>query len=251
MQLDRVVGRFRVVNSGIRIPKEYKYLFTLMGMPLVDGVFLSVIVSGGLESIGDSLLVGGFVLGGGAMVSVILTEFDNGTHKSLQRTLVSVLVVGVVVIIQSMFAPTLLYIINEEIFKIGAFVALLTVSLQMFPFVKMNYSNYAPLILIAFLILSLEPSGIGSTTAISVSYETIPYAMFAVLTSLLICILAIVMRPFITDLVSDTVLKTATSVGLLFVGFGVIGFVPSVLIPVSFVASALIFSAPSSLTEFT
>jgi len=76
-----------------------------MGLPLLDGVFVSIVLSGGLNSILDALLVGGFVLGGGATIGVILSEFDDEKSLTIKRILIVGIFASIIAMIQASTAP--------------------------------------------------------------------------------------------------------------------------------------------------
>ena len=71
-----------------------KLLITVMGLPLVDGIFPALVLAGALKTPADIVQVGLLVFGGSATVAVILAEMD-GTPREQARI---VLAVGVVLI---------------------------------------------------------------------------------------------------------------------------------------------------------
>lgn len=84
-----------------------KLLATVMGLPLVDGIFAALVLADGLQGIAGVVQVGLLVFGGSATVAVVFSEFDEKRWTGVRR----VLVVGVPLIaiaaVEAAIAPTL------------------------------------------------------------------------------------------------------------------------------------------------
>jgi hypothetical protein len=90
-----------------RVGGATRLLATVMGLPLVDGIFPAIVLAGALDSPAGILQVGLLVFGGSATVAVILAEMD-GTPREQAGT---VLAVGTVLVavaaLEAAFAPTI------------------------------------------------------------------------------------------------------------------------------------------------
>src|SRR6056297_2019557 len=82
-------------------------LATVMALPLLDGLFVALLLAGTLETTVGMLETGLLVFGGSATVAVILAELDEGRGSMVR----SVLLIGVGLIplaaLQAVIAPTI------------------------------------------------------------------------------------------------------------------------------------------------
>lgn len=209
-----------------------------MLLPLLDGVFLSIVLSDGLETIYDAILVGSFVFGGSATISVILSEFSNNTRKSIYRVLVIGCVVGIIAIIQTIFAPVIEPFIDTGTFRNGAVLALIALAIKILPFEKTD-KMVSPLIIIVITLLvsvNTSPESIGM-----IDTGNVIYAIIAVMTAISISITTVIIKPYISDRFNDRILKYGTSFGLLFISltilFPISSSIPFIVISVTLFAS--------------
>ena len=136
-----------------------KLLATVMGLPLVDGIFPALVLAGALDSAAGILQVGLLVFGGSATVAVILAEMD-GTPREQAKT---VLLVGTGIValaaLEAAFAPTIASALDLHIFErfaalvIGA-IAAKTASARIGEYLP------GPSVIVGLgLIASLQPAG--------------------------------------------------------------------------------------------
>ncbi|WP_423745084.1 DUF5794 domain-containing protein (plasmid) [Haladaptatus sp. SPP-AMP-3] len=136
-----------------------KLLATVMGLPLVDGIFPAMVLAGALSSPVGIIQVGLLVFGGSATVAVILAEMD-GTPRE-QAT--SVLAVGVVLIaiagIEAAFAPTIASALKMETFERFAALVIAAIAAKTAS-ARIGEVLPSPGVIIGFgLLASLQPSG--------------------------------------------------------------------------------------------
>lgn len=136
-----------------------RLLATVMGLPLVDGIFPALVLAGALNSPAGILQVGLLVFGGSATVAVILAEMD-GTPREQAET---VLAVGVgiiaVAIVEAAFAPTIESALNLDLFERFAALVMLAIAAKT---ASARIGEYLPdpsVIVGLGLIASLEPAG--------------------------------------------------------------------------------------------
>jgi hypothetical protein len=105
-----------------------KLLATVMGLPLVDGIFPALVLAGAMDGVTGILQVGLLVFGGSATVAVILAEMDGSPREQAG----TVLAVGVVLIavaaIEAAFAPTIESALHPQIFERFAAIVMLAIA---------------------------------------------------------------------------------------------------------------------------
>lgn len=227
------------IGGDFSISDEYRYLLVIMGLPLIDGVFLSIVLSGGLESLIDSFMVGSFVLGGGATVGIILSEFRESNRVSIRKTLIISSVLGIMAVLQASFASSLQPVISTERFTFGAVLALIVLAVRIVPIKKTDKIVSPTVVIFLFMIISINPGGLSSLGSLSFDLIQGFYAFVSVLVATSISVIAIVARPVLQDKISQSKLKYATSIGLLAVAFSIVGIVPSLTAPIAFSLTAL------------
>lgn len=67
------------------VGNDARLLALVMGLPLIDGIFVALILSGALDTTLGALQVGLLIFGGSATVAVILAEMS-GTPESRSRS---------------------------------------------------------------------------------------------------------------------------------------------------------------------
>lgn len=209
-----------------------------MALPLFDGVFISIVLSGGLETVYDAILVGSFVLGGGATVSVILSEFNSNMIQSIKRIILVSIVVSIIATIQAVFAPVIEPFINTELFTKGAVLALIALAIQIFPDERTDQMISPIIIIVITVILSVNFS---SPAIGSIEFERAVYAIIAVLTAMVISISTVICKEYVTVNFNQDILKYGTSIGLVFISLTILFPIPSSL-PFIIISSAVLFS---------
>ncbi|MFC4552541.1 MULTISPECIES: DUF5794 domain-containing protein [Halorussus] len=99
-----------------------KLLATVMGLPLVDGIFPALVLAGALDSTVGMVQVGLLVFGGSATVAVILAEMDGSRREQIT----SVLLVGVGLValasVEAWLAPTIESALDPKFKRFAALV---------------------------------------------------------------------------------------------------------------------------------
>ncbi|MFB6354060.1 MAG: DUF5794 domain-containing protein [Halobacteriales archaeon] len=105
-----------------------RLLATVMGLPLVDGIFAAVVLAGLLSTVGGILQVGLLIFGGSATVAVILAELDGEREETLR----TVAVVGAVLIVgaglEAAIAPTIESALDMATFERFAALVILAIA---------------------------------------------------------------------------------------------------------------------------
>lgn len=142
-----------------RVGSSTRLLAVVMCLPLVDGVFVAVVLGGGLATIGGLLEVGLLVFAGSATIAVILAEMDEGPREQARI----VLAVGTLVVagaaVQSALAPTIESLLNMAVFERFAALVVLGVAASTAS-ARLDEYLPGPLVILALgVIASIEPAG--------------------------------------------------------------------------------------------
>jgi len=142
-----------------------RLLATVMGLPLVDGIFPALIIAGAMTtaagdpSIAGILQTGLLIFGGSATVAVILAEMD-GTRR---EQLTSILLLGVllipVAVAEAAVAETIETLLNFEVFHRFAGLVILAVAAKTASSKVGEYLPSPSIIIGLGLVASFEPAG--------------------------------------------------------------------------------------------
>lgn len=141
-------------------------LATVMALPLIDGIFVALILAGTLNTVAGILETGLLIFGGSATLAVILAEMD-GTRK---EQVLSVLLIGALIIpvaaIEAVLAVTIESVLNMEIFTRFAGLVILAVAAKTASS-KVGEWLPSPGVIVGLgLVASVEPSGFAFHLAI-------------------------------------------------------------------------------------
>lgn len=143
-----------------RVGDTASLLATVMALPLLDGLFVALLLAGTLNTTVGMLETGLLVFGGSATVAVILAEMDDNPRKLLR----SILLIGAVLIplaaLQAAIAPMLESVLNLVIFERFAGVVILAIAAKTASSKVSEYLPRASIIILLGLIGSLQPSGL-------------------------------------------------------------------------------------------
>jgi len=143
-----------------RVGGATRLLATVMALPLVDGIFVALILAGTLDTTVGMLETGLLIFGGSATLAVILAEMDNSPREMVG----SILLIGVVVVplaaLQAVFALTIESVLNMVIFERFAGLVILAIAAQTASS-KIGELLPSPGVIIALgLVASLQPNGL-------------------------------------------------------------------------------------------
>ena len=135
-------------------------LATVMALPLLDGLFVALLLAGTLETTVGMVETGLLVFGGSATVAVILAELDE-SRRSMVR---SVLLIGAGLIplaaLQAIIAPTIESALELAVFQRFAGVVILAIAART---VSAKVGEYLPapgVIILLGLLASVRPSAL-------------------------------------------------------------------------------------------
>jgi hypothetical protein len=143
----------RQVGRGGRL------LATVMGLPLVDGIFPALVLAGALTTWTGMLEVGLLVFGGSAMIAVVLAEMDGSPRHQAKTVLLIGSVLIPVAVIEAALAPTIAGIIRLDIFERFAGIVIMAIAAQTAS-ARIGELLPRPAIIVGLgLLASLDPSG--------------------------------------------------------------------------------------------
>ena len=94
-----------------------KLLATVMGLPLIDGIFPAMVLAGALDSTLGVLQIGLLVFGGSATVAVILAELDGHPREHLASIALLGVGLALVAALEAALAPTIESLIDISTFE--------------------------------------------------------------------------------------------------------------------------------------
>ena len=135
-------------------------LATVMALPLLDGLFVALLLAGTLETTVGMVETGLLVFGGSATVAVIVAELDEG-WRSMVR---SVLVIGAGLIplatVQAVIAPTIESALDLAVFQRFAGVVILVIAARTVSAKVADYLPSSGVIILLGLLASVRPAAL-------------------------------------------------------------------------------------------
>ncbi|MFW6436310.1 MAG: DUF5794 domain-containing protein [Halococcoides sp.] len=162
-----VVDRPALRALQARLQGPTGVLATVMGLPLVDGVFPALVLSGALATVGGVLEVGLLVFGGSATVVVVLLELD-GSPTRRART-VALVGSGVIALaaVEAAFAPTVATLLDQAVVERVAAAAIALIGARTASDRLAAWLPHPGLVVALGVLVSLDPSGFAVGTVAS------------------------------------------------------------------------------------
>lgn len=143
-----------------------RLLATVMSLPLVDGIFPVLILTGALSTWTGVLEVGLLVFGGSATVAVVLAELEGSPRQQARSVLRIGAVLLPIALIEAALAPTIAGIVELATLERFAGLVILAIAAQT---ASARIGEYLPrpaIIVVLGLLASLDPAGARVVTAI-------------------------------------------------------------------------------------
>jgi len=143
-----------------------RLLATVMGLPLVDGIFPVLVLAGALSTWTGVLEVGLLVFGGSATVAVVLAELEGGPRQQARSVLIIGAVLLPVALVEAALAPTIAGIVELGTLERFAGLVILAIAAQT---ASARIGEYLPrpaVIVGLGLLASLDPAGATLVTTI-------------------------------------------------------------------------------------
>lgn len=148
----------RLHDPGIR------RLGIVIGLPLIDGVFITLVLAGILDAVAGVILTGLIIFGGTAAAAVVLADLEDESITHL----IGLGVIGAIIIpvagIQAMIAPTLSTWLDVALLERFAVIVLLIIAIKMMGLPFARYMPRSGVVVALALVVSLDISN-GSWVA--------------------------------------------------------------------------------------
>ncbi|QIO23117.1 DUF5794 domain-containing protein [Haloarcula sp. JP-L23] len=142
-----------------RVGRGGRLLATVMGLPLVDGIFPVLVLAGALTTWTGMLEVGLLVFGGSAMVAVVLAEMEGGPREQAKTVLLIGALLLPVAVLEAAIAPTIAGIVRLAIFERFAGIVIMAIAAQTAS-ARIGEVLPRPAIIVGLgLLASLDPAG--------------------------------------------------------------------------------------------
>lgn len=133
-------------------------LATVMALPLIDGVFVALVLAGALTYPFGMLEAGILIFGGSATVAVILAEMESSPREQAR----TILLIGAVLLplaaIEAAIAPTIASVLAMDIFQRFAGLVILAVAARTASAKIREYLPRPAVIIALGLVASLQPA---------------------------------------------------------------------------------------------
>ncbi len=155
--MDHIIG---ADEQGLRsaIDPGIRRLAIVVGLPLVDGVFITLVLAGVLDSLSGIVLTGLVIFGGTAAAAVVIADCPGQPRRRLLAVAGLGLVIVPVAAIQAMVAPTLATWIDIVVLERFAAIVLTIIAIDM---LGLRIGRYLPgpgPVVILALLVSLNPT---------------------------------------------------------------------------------------------
>ncbi len=224
-------------------------LATVMFLPLVDGIFPALVLTGALDSIAGIVMVGLLIFGGSATVAVILAEFD-GTPRDCVR---AVLLVGIPLVIlagiEAAIAPTLAGVLDLVIFERFAALVILAIAASTASARVGQYLPRPAVIISLGLVASIDPTGLelALVTEPQLVVRGVAAALIGVLFGLVLAVLA----PQLREIIDLDRFRFGSAVALGLIPLSIIGFPFGEYAPLGALALSALFAIDPASSDAT
>jgi len=208
-----------------RVGSSVRLLAVMMCLPLVDGVFVAVVLGGALDSVGGILEVGLLVFFGSATAAVILAEMNESPREQVRI----VLGVGAVVIagaaLQAAFAPTIESALDMAVFERFAALVVLGVAASTAS-ARLDEYLPGPLVILGFgLVASAHPA--EASVAVQTDPMLVVRAVSAAGVGVLAALVVAATSPWLRTVVGIDRFRFGSAVALGVLALSIGGLVPS------------------------
>ncbi|OKY78363.1 MAG: putative membrane protein [Candidatus Methanohalarchaeum thermophilum] len=163
-----------------------------MLLPLVDGAYISIVLSGGLREVSNAVAVGCFLLCGGASLSLATTISGNKLTR-VKKTVSIGLLVTLACILVTMVSPILEEIIRFNVFKNFAGISIILISINT---LSKGLGNKIPSPSIILLIGALGSLDIqGTSILVNLNLQLLLNSVISGLTATLLISISAVLVP--------------------------------------------------------
>jgi hypothetical protein len=135
-----------------------KLLATVMGLPLLDGIFPALLLAGAMDTSLGIVQTGLLIFGGSATLAVVLAEMEGTRREQIQSVLAVGAVIIVVAALEAAIAPTVRQLVNLDIFTRFAALVILAVAAKTASSTIGEYLPSPGAVIALGLVASVDPS---------------------------------------------------------------------------------------------
>ena len=202
-----------------------RLLATVMGLPLVDGIFPVLVLAGALTSWTGILEVGLLVFGGSAMVAVVLAEMDGGPRQQAKTVLLIGAVLVPVAVVEAALAPTIAGVVRLAIFERFAGIVILAIAARTAS-ARVGELLPRPAVIVGLgLLASLDPA--GATLVVEANPEMLARAAGTAGIGVGFALVVALTSPWLRNAVDIDRFRFGSAVALGVLALSVLGLVPT------------------------
>ncbi|MFC7028235.1 DUF5794 domain-containing protein [Halomicroarcula sp. GCM10025324] len=209
----------RQVGRGGRL------LATVMGLPLVDGIFPVLVLAGALSTVTGMLEVGLLVFGGSAMVAVVLAEMEGSPREQARVVLLIGAVLLPVAVLEAALAPTIAAVVELATFERFAGIVILAVAAQTAS-ARIGELLPRPAIIVGLgLLASVDPA--GATLVVEANLEMMARAAATAGIGVGFALAVALASPWLRNAVDIDRFRFGSAVALGVLALSVLGIMPT------------------------
>lgn len=224
-------------TSKVALSPSARKLIVVSLLPLVDGVFLTVLLSGEVTSVLEAVKYGVLLFGGAGTLAIILTELPT----SLTDRIEIVMFVGILLVCGSaavaLLASSLSDVFYTPTLRLFAAIVIGLIAIET---IDQEWNIPSPASVAGLgVLISIRPHLI---TEVSTSYEPqiLFYAVVAGLTGVIFALTVAVLRELVQGQINMVYLRYGCAISLGLLSLTIVGIVPSIYSVAVFSASGVV-----------
>ncbi|MFB6295235.1 MAG: DUF5794 domain-containing protein [Halobacteriales archaeon] len=207
-----------------RVGNAIRLLATVMGLPLVDGIFPALVLAGALETAGGVLQVGLLVFAGSATVAVVLAEMGETPRSQAPQIAALGVVLVAVAVVEAALAPAIGSALDLVVFERFAALVILAVAASTTSARICEFLPRPAIIVGLGLVASVDPA--GASLALSVDPGLVARGAAAAGVGIGFALLLAFAAPTLRGLVDIDRFRFGSAVALGTLSLSVLGLVP-------------------------
>lgn len=220
------------------LPGNTRRLGIVLGLPLADGVFATLVIAGILDTAAGILMTGVVVFGGSAAAAVVLADLQTEVRTQLRGIGMIALIIVPIAGIQATIAPTIAAQFNVVWLERVAAVVLLVIAADL---ASSRINHWMPrpgVIVLVGVILSLRPD--PAALQVAVDGELFIRGAFAAFLGIALITLIIIGGPGIRRWINITRLRFGSAISLGVLAVALVGSFPKITALVVLIVAALL-----------
>jgi hypothetical protein len=208
-----------------RVGRGGRLLATVMGLPLVDGIFPVLVLAGALSTVTGMLEVGLLVFGGSAMVAVVLAEMEGSAREQARVVLLIGAVLLPLAVLEAAIAPTIAAVVELATFQRFAGIVILAVAAQTASARVGEVLPRPAIIVLLGLLASVDPS--GATLVVEANLEMMARAAGTAAIGIGFALAVALASPWLRNAVDIDRFRFGSAVALGVLALSVLGVMPT------------------------